>query len=124
MYDLLREQLPEVERVLVGREAIVLHLWHLGVTQRSKRPVTRTALRGWARRHGFPLTPGTRRGRNYDACRDSVATQPPLQRAPDAGLSGATVGIRTGVAGCTGAHWQDRPSTGVLSPAGGSEPVP
>ena len=62
---LLREQLPEVERVLVGQDAILLHLWQLGVTQWSKRPLTWTTVRGWARWHGFPLTPGTRRGRNY-----------------------------------------------------------
>jgi hypothetical protein len=65
LYRLLREQRPEAERVLVGHEAILRHLWQLGVTQWSKRPVTWTTVRGWARWHGFPLTPGTRRGRNY-----------------------------------------------------------
>jgi hypothetical protein len=65
LYALLRQQLPDVERVVVGRDAIVWHLSQLRVTQWSKRPVTWTTVRGWARWHGFPLTPGTRRGRNY-----------------------------------------------------------
>src|SRR5262249_36626291 len=65
LYTLLHEQLPQLERVLVGHEAILLHLGQLGVTQWSKRPLTWTTVRGWARWHGFPLTPGTRRGRNY-----------------------------------------------------------
>jgi hypothetical protein len=65
LYALLRQQLPDVDRVLVGPEAILLQLKHLGVTQWSKRPLTWTTVRGWARWHGFPLTPGTRRGRNY-----------------------------------------------------------
>jgi len=65
LYALLHQQLPDVERVLVGRDAIVWHLSQLGVTQWSKRPLTWTTVRGWARWHGFPLTPGARRGRNY-----------------------------------------------------------
>ena len=65
LYALLRQQLPDVERVLVGRDAIVWHLSQLGVTQWSKHPLTWTTVRGWARWHGFPLTPGTRLGRNY-----------------------------------------------------------
>jgi hypothetical protein len=65
LYALLRDQLPRVEHLLVGHEAILLHLRQLGVTQWSRRPLTWTTVRGWARWHGFPLTPGTRRGRNY-----------------------------------------------------------
>ena len=65
LYVMLREQLPDVDRVLAGRDAIVLYLSQLGVTQWSKRPLTWTTVRGWARWHGFPLIPGTRRGRNY-----------------------------------------------------------
>jgi hypothetical protein len=65
LYALLRGQLPQVDHVLVGHEAILLHLRQLGVTQWSKRPLTWTTVRGCARWPGFPLTPGTRRGRNY-----------------------------------------------------------
>ena len=65
LYRLLHEQLPQVDHVLVGPDAILQHLKRLGVTQWSKRQLTRTTVRGWARWHGFPLTPGTRLGRNY-----------------------------------------------------------
>ena len=65
VYVLLREQLPGVDRVLVGRDTILLHLRQLGVTQWSKRQLTWTTVRRWAPWHGFPLTPGTRLGRNY-----------------------------------------------------------
>ena len=37
----------------------------IGVTQWSKRSLTWTTVRRWARWHGFPLTPGTRWGGNY-----------------------------------------------------------
>jgi hypothetical protein len=80
--------------LLVGHDAILLHLRQLGLTEWSKRPLTWTTVRGWARWHGFPLTPGTRLGRNYerdhDGARDhSVATEPAVQRAPDACVPGA-----------------------------------
>jgi hypothetical protein len=65
LYRVLREQLPQVDHVLVGQDAILQHLKRLGVTKWSKRQLTWTTVRGWARWHGFPLTPGTRRGRNY-----------------------------------------------------------
>ena len=61
----LREQLPERDRLLVGQDAILLYLKQFGLTQWSKRRLTWTTVRGWARWHGFPLTPGTRWGRNY-----------------------------------------------------------
>src|SRR5262249_56526047 len=77
LYRLLREQLPQVDHVLVGPDAILQHLRQLGVTQWSKRQLTWTTVRGWARWHGFPLTPGTRRGGNYM----SAATTSPAATA-------------------------------------------
>jgi hypothetical protein len=65
LFALMREQLPECDHLLTGRDAILLYLRQFGVTQWSKRPVTWTTVRRWARWHGFPLTPGTRLGRNY-----------------------------------------------------------
>jgi hypothetical protein len=53
LYALLRDQLPQVEHLLVGHEAILLHLRQLGVMQWSRRPLTWTTVRGWARWHGF-----------------------------------------------------------------------
>ena len=65
LYALMREQLPDRDRLLAGQDAILLYLKQFGITQWSKRPVTWTTVRRWARCHGFPLTPGTRWGRNY-----------------------------------------------------------
>src|SRR5262245_61879927 len=47
------------------RWRILRRLAQLGVTTWNKRPPTWTTVRRWARWHGFPLTPGTRWGRNY-----------------------------------------------------------
>ena len=65
LYALMREQLPERDQLLAGQDAILLYLKQFGVTQWSKRPVTWTTVRRWVRWHDFPLTPGTRWGRNY-----------------------------------------------------------
>ena len=75
LYALLRDELPQVDQLLIGHDAILLHLRQLGVTQWSRRPLTWTTVRGWARWHGFPLTPGTRRGRNYMS---ALTTQPAI----------------------------------------------
>jgi hypothetical protein len=84
----LREQLPERDYLLAGRDTILLYLKQFDLTQWSKRQLTWTTVRGWARWHGFPLTPGTRRGRdctsdNDDARDHGVVAQPALQRAPE-----------------------------------------
>lgn len=69
---LLREQLGDWDRVLVGQDVILRHLAQLGVTTWNKRSPTWTTVRRWARWHGFPLPRGTRCGRNYFS---SVTTQ-------------------------------------------------
>src|SRR5262249_25886687 len=56
---------PRVDRVLVGHETILLNLRQLGSTQWSKRPLTWTTVRGWARWEGSPDSrdsPGTDEG--------------------------------------------------------------
>jgi hypothetical protein len=72
LHQLLRDQLGDWDRVLVGQDVILRHLAQLGVTTWNKRPPRWTTIRRWTRRHGFPLLRGTKCGRNYFC---SVTTQ-------------------------------------------------
>jgi hypothetical protein len=59
LYELLRSQLPEYERALVGRERILTWLHDFGIRRPNGGPVSWHQILRWTRQQGFPLLHGT-----------------------------------------------------------------
>src|SRR5262249_13485879 len=59
LYALLRSQLPDHARALVGRIRILTALHELGVRRPNGGPVSWHQVLRWTRQHGFPLLHGT-----------------------------------------------------------------
>jgi hypothetical protein len=59
LYDLLRSQLPERERALVGRDRILGWLHDFGLRRPNGGPISWRMVLRWTRHHGFPLLHGT-----------------------------------------------------------------
>jgi hypothetical protein len=58
IYELLKAQLPDHERALAGRDAILSFLRTLGLTRRNGMPLTWRMILRWHRDLGFPLVRG------------------------------------------------------------------
>jgi hypothetical protein len=58
LYATLVAQLPQYERALVGREAILAELHRLGLRRRNGTPLTWRMILRWRRDLGFPLVRG------------------------------------------------------------------
>jgi hypothetical protein len=58
LYELLRSQLPEFDRAVIGQVAILNYLHQLGLRRRNGGPLTWRMLLRWRRDEGLPLLRG------------------------------------------------------------------
>lgn len=65
LWEVLRAELGELDKAIVGREAIMEQLRVMGVRTWSGSMPTWSTVRRWARDEDFPMLRGCMRGRNF-----------------------------------------------------------